>query len=394
VVGARWRGDVIAPAQRTILPATPFTEAVTYERASFRLPEGSLWSEQDLAGLEVAYRPLGASALRGEAILPRPRRLPGLSAGAPVWREPDLDSFDFLLVDREARTITILPGSWILDTDLIVPAGYRVHAGAGTRLDLRAGATFLSYSPLELHGSPDEPIVIESTDGSGQGLAVLGAKQKSSLRHVAFRNLRNPAREGWALTGAVTFYESPVEIANAEFSSNDSEDGLNIVRSDFTIDRTLFADTPSDAFDADFSDGAISDSAFVRIGNDGIDVSGSQVRVTRVRVDGAGDKGLSAGERAELTLNDVDVNEAAIGVASKDDSKVAADHLAIRETAVGYAVYRKKPEFGPASMRVKRSSLVGVATPHMVETGSKLELDGRAVDATDDGVYETLYSRG
>ena len=44
------------------------------------------------------------------------------------------------------------------------------------------------------------------------GLVVLEAGDESVLEHVRFRALRAVNEGGWVLTGAVTFYDSPVEV--------------------------------------------------------------------------------------------------------------------------------------------------------------------------------------
>jgi hypothetical protein len=272
-----------------------------------------------------------------------------------------------------------------------VPAGYRLRAGAGTRLDLVRSAAIVSRSPLELRGAPGDPVAFVSSDGTGQGLLVLDAGSPSTLEHVAFLGLRNPDRPGFKLTGAVTFYRSPVSISRSEFGNNVSEDGLNLVRSPFEIEDALFHDTTSDAFDADFSDGAIRRSIFRGMVNDGIDVSGSRVSVASVRIEKAGDKGLSAGEHAELSVRDVEVRDSKIGMASKDRSSLVAEALRVTDVKIGFALYAKKSEFGPASMELRDARLEGAATPYLLEHGSKLVMEGREIEPNATGVYDELY---
>jgi hypothetical protein len=234
-------------------------------------------------------------------------------------------------------------------------------------------------------------VLIESSDGTGQGLLVLDAGEPSTLEHTSFRGLRNPERSGWKLTGAVTFYRSPVAISRCEFAANQSEDSLNLVRSPFEIEETYLHDTSSDAFDADFSDGTIRRSLFRGMVNDAIDVSGSRVTVSAVRIERAGDKGLSAGEQADLTIRDVEVRDSKIGVASKDRSRVVAEALRVIDGQIGFALYEKKSEFGPASMELRDARLEGVATPYLLEQRSKLVMGGRPVEPNATSVYDRLY---
>jgi hypothetical protein len=319
-----------------------------------------------------------------------PRRA-GLRSEDLLRKPPSFRSFAFVEVDDSAGVLSIRPGRWTVDSDLVVPAGYRLRCGPGTQLDLVRSAVILSRSPIELRGAPGDPVVIESSDQSGQGLLVLDAGERSTLEHASFRGLRNPDREGFELTGAVTFYRSPVAISHSEFRGNRSEDGLNLVRSPFEIEDSRFAETTSDAFDADFSDGEIRRSFFRDTGNDAIDVSGSRVTVSDVRVERAGDKGMSAGEQAELTIHGAEVVDSSLGVASKDRSRVVADRLVVSGVKVGFALYTKKSEFGPASMELREVRLEGAQTPYLVESGSKLLLSGDPVEPNASAVYDQLY---
>ena len=283
VLRARSGDAVLEPGGATVVPASAPSRDVAWAPVPFELRGGQTWSDPLAEGLELEYRVLGSSRLRHEKVTPRPRR-----SGAPeedlLRRAPNASEFGFIEIDEAERVVAVRPGSWTVDRDLVVPAGYRFRAGAGTRLDLVASSLILSRSPLDFHGLPGDPVVIESSDGSGQGLLVLDAGDRSRVEHVVFRGLRNPDRVAWKLTGAVTFYRSPVSIARSEFAANHSEDSLNVVRSPFEIDETLVHQTFSDAFDADFSDGEIRRSTFRDSGNDAIDVSGSFVTISSVRL--------------------------------------------------------------------------------------------------------------
>ncbi|MCI0347257.1 MAG: hypothetical protein L0221_17735, partial [Chloroflexi bacterium] len=324
----------LEPAGSRRLETSPPSHGVAWALAPFDLRGGAKWSDALAETLEVEYRMLGSSQLRREKVFARPRRR-GLPQAELLRLPPNAADFGFVEVDEAARVLRVRPGAWTVDRDLVVPAGYRVRAGPGTRLDLVRSAVILSRSPLELRGTPGDPVVFTSSDATGQGLLVLDAGSPSTLEHVAFLGLRNPDRPGFKLTGAVTFYRSPVSIARTEFGQNVSEDGLNLVRSPFEIEEALFHDTTSDAFDADFSDGTIRRSIFRGMVNDGIDVSGSRVRVASVRIEKAGDKGLSAGERADLEVRDVEVRDSKIGMASKDDSRVVAEALRVIDVRIG-----------------------------------------------------------
>jgi hypothetical protein len=276
----------------------------------------------------------------------------------------------------------------------MIPTGYRVMCGGGTRLNLSNSAKIISYSPLEWGGNEDNPIIIESRDSTGQGIVVLNAAQMSVLEYVTFDNLSNPSQSGWELTGAVNFYESPVTISRCQFLNNRSEDALNIIRSEFTIDSTLFRQAFSDAFDGDFTKGKITRSSFVACGNDGIDVSGSVIDIQDVFIGGgrdSGDKGLSVGENSRVTVNHIDIKNAEIAVASKDLSELTMKNVNISDSKVGFAVYQKKPEFGSATIQAEGLKVRNIEIPYLIEERSTMVVDGEVVQSSRKNVKEILY---
>jgi hypothetical protein len=390
LLGAKSGAVELELAEASVLGTSPPSQNAEWAVAAFEPRGRAKWADSLAATLEVQYRVLGSGQVRKEKVFPRPRGQ-GLPEADLLRQAPNAAGFDFVEVDQAAREIRVRPGAWTVDRDLIVPAGYRLRAGAGTRLDLVRNAAIVSRSPLELRGAPGDPVVFVSSDGTGQGLLVLDAGSPSTLEHVAFLGLRNPDRPGVKLTGAVTFYRSPVSISHAEFGNNLSEDGLSLVRSPFEIEEALFHDATSDGFDADFSDGAIRRSVFRGMANDGIEVSGGRVDLSSVHIEKAGNRGLSAAEQADLALRDVEVRDSKIGIASRDRSRVVADTLRVVDVEIGFALYAKKSEFGPASMELREARLEGAATPYLLEQGSTLVREGRDVEPNATGVDAELY---
>jgi hypothetical protein len=299
--------------------------------------------------------------------------------------------FDFVEVDAKLRVIRLRPGQHKLRKPLILPSGFEIIAGEGVELDLLNGALILSRSPVRFVGSAARPIVVRSSDKTGQGFAVLTNGERSVLRFVHFEDLGNPTQKGWSMPGAVTFHEGIVQIQDCVFARNRSEDGLNLVRSQLDIERARFEKTQADAFDCDFCNGEIRDSVFVDVGNDGVDVSGSTITLTRVTIDGSGDKAVSAGEGSTMTVKDVKVRRSELALCSKDRSTLVADGVDIDTTRVGFAVFIKKAEFGAARLSAERLTLAQLERVTLVEKGSSMSLEGKVQAPTHENVKEILY---
>jgi len=365
---------------------------VRYETIEFVLPEGLYWSDEHILNLKLNYRLLGTSQLRSAEVYPWSHLSEDFIKTDFIRQESNVEEFDFLVVDNVAKKILVEYGNWELNENLIIPAGYTVVFTEGTQIDLKNKANILSYSPLQFLGSEDNPIIVNSSDSSGQGIVVLEAGGTSVLENVIFQNLSAPSQSGWELTGAITFYESPVEITGSQFLKNKSgDDMLNIIRAEFEIKHSLFANTLFDALDIDFGKGSISHTSFVNIGNDGIDISGSVVYINESLVNGAGDKGISVGENSQVAIEGIEFKDCYIALASKDMSQVDITIATVSSCNVGFTTYQKKSEFGPSTLTASVISIVNVATPYLAEEGSLLSVDNQKISAMQKNVYSILY---
>jgi hypothetical protein len=356
-----------------------------HEIVKFQIPEGFLWSDNLVPRIRVTSRVFGANFETSDEIIPWAQH-------EDLFMQPaNIKEITFMSTEEEKKIIRIHQGAWTVDQDIIVPAGYRVTTEQGTHLNLINGAKILSYSPLEFIGSKERPIIISSDGKSGQGIVVMQAKDKSIMQYVVFDGLSNPKKGGWALTGAVTFYESPVLLSNVEFINNQSEDALNIIRSEFTLTDAVFRNIFSDALDSDFSNGVIKNISFSNCGNDGLDASGSKINVKNIFLDGIGDKGISAGEKSYISIDALNGINSKIIVASKDQSEVVIQKAQVGHSQIGFTAFQKKSEFGPGTIKIKVLEMKNLETPFLVEEESVIEVDGVPIKTHKRDIGKLLY---
>jgi len=367
------------PDEPIVVPGKARQDLPSFKRVAFHASSDVEWTPEMRNHLQLDYRLLGTSLDRATQVFPWRQFDQELLVTDLLRKRPNAHQWAFIHTDEEQKELVLRRGDWTLDHDLILPAGYRVVADEGVRLDLVNSARILSYSPLIFQGTEEHPIEIDSTDKTGQGIAVLGAREKSIFKNTVFRNLSAPKQGGWQITGAVTFYESPVDFERCEFIGNDAEDSLNIIRSEFAITHTAFSDTPSDALDVDFSTGRILYSTFNNIQGDAMDFSGSRAEIEAVHVRNVNDKGLSIGEASYLNGRDVEIFDARVGIAVKDLSQAEFSRVTLTEGQIGLAVYRKKLEYGPATLTMERLDLTRIVNEYLVESGSRITVSGRAI---------------
>ena len=258
-----------------------------------------------------------------------------------------------------------------------VPRRTNLIVEEGVRIELHNGSRLISYSPVSMLGTQENPIRILGVGERGGAIVLLPQGGSVLLNHVEFIDLTAGNTHSWSLTGGLTIYESSVSLSNCQFINARSEDALNLVRCDFKMDSCAVNQTYSDGFDADFCSGTLSNSSFLRTGNDCIDFSGSEIEIDACKISGSGDKGISGGEHSIIRVRNCSIVSASIAIASKDMSKVTVENTNISSCEYGFAAYRKKAEYGPAQLIVQSAILKDVKSIYLLEKDSKFTIDGR-----------------
>ena len=215
------------------------------------------------------------------------------------------------------------------------------------------------------------------------------------MKHVYFRRASSINRNGWFLTGGVTFYKSDTRLDHVKIFNALGEDALNIIQSPFKLENSLIQEAVSDGFDGDFAEGTITHCVFRKIGGDGIDFSGSKVHVTFSDFEDIRDKAVSAGEGSRLDLKNIKIVRSSTGVASKDASHVEIKDSRFKEIfSAALTTYVKKTEYkAPGSINSMGSPMELVERQGYAQTGSTLIIDGSPVP-TEEMDVEKLYNTG
>ena len=155
------------------------------------------------------------------------------------------------------------------------------------------------------------------------------------------------------ITGCVNIFNSDFIIDQININGSNCEDGLNIVKSKGVIKNIKVIDAISDGIDFDYSNIIVKNSNFFNIKGDCVDLSFGNYKFDKTKIDGCGDKGISAGENSTLVLQNSEIYNSEIGIASKDNSRVNIDNLLIRNTKNCLSAYNKKSEFSGGYIEYK-----------------------------------------
>lgn len=375
------------PADATFLPYAHLHIPVS------ALPVAPITNALGIPDLRIVSRLWGLSATITQTVLPGyPLPLTEGPLPEPPTLEQALTQHPYLRLAEE-NMLTIPAGTWTINGSLVLPAGFGLRLGPGTMLRFGEHHYLLARGPLDFRGSEQAPIVLEPLEERWNGVVVLDADAPSTWEYVTLDRACPIDQHGWLLTGGATFYRSPIRLSHSRIVNALGEDGINVVRARFEFVDSEFGPAFSDAFDADFGLGTIERCVFHDTGGDALDMSGSDVQVRDVRLVNIGDKGLSAGEGSRLTAQNVYLEGADFGLASKDLSQATLTNATIIGARVaGLAAYIKKPQYGPATITGDRVVFVDVPPERytLVQTGSWIDLDGVRIWGTDVDV-EALY---
>jgi CotH kinase protein len=357
----------------------PFTEEKLLDayNAEFPAEYTDIYCKEE--GKYVFFKVPGIDDLYQADILPWPQP-EGDTPEQELFEGLKIASNELYTVDSASKKVTFKSGTYKTSRDVLIPAGYKVWFEQGVTLDLVGGAKFISKSEVIMFGSEEAPIHITSSDESANGFTILQAPHKSEVQYVIFDHLGALHYKGWNLTGAVTFYESEVVIDRSRFVSNHSDDALNPIRSVFTLLNSYIGNTSADGLDADFCHVSITNATISHTGKDAMEFTGGQVTIMSAQIDHAQGNGIGFGEECAGTIIDATLRNCAVGLATEDLSTANVIDIALYDNAQGIVVRQKRPEFGPASVVVKRHKEATNAQLYVVEPGSKLSLSGQEIE--------------
>ncbi len=390
---------VDTPESRPGLVLRPLpTDAKFLPYAHLRIPVSALpgapvTNALGIPDLRIVTRLWGLSATVTQTVLPGyPLPLAEGPLPEPPTLEQALAQHPYLQIAGE-RMLAIPAGTWAISGSLVLPAGYGLRLGPGVTLRFGEYDYLLARGPLDFRGDEQAPVVLEPLGERWSGVIVLDAGADSTWEYVTLDRAYALDQHGWLLTGGVTFYRSPIRLSHSHIVNALGEDGINVVSARFEFVDSEFGPAFSDAFDADFGLGSIERCVFHATGGDAIDVSGSDVQVRDVRLLDIGDKGLSVGEGSRLAARNIYIENAGLGLASKDLSQATlTDTTIVGARVAGLAAYIKKPCYGPATITASRVTFVDTPPERhtLVQTGSWIDLDGVRIWGVDVDV-EALY---
>jgi inorganic pyrophosphatase len=155
------------------------------------------------------------------------------------------------------------------------------------------------------------------------------------------------------LTGCLSFINLKVTNISIDAKNSSCEDTVNFVNVNGHLNKINIINSFSDALDIDFSNLKISQISINSSLNDCADFSGGVYFLEKLELIDCGDKGLSIGEKSFVKLKNITVQNANIGIASKDSSIFYGRNVDLINLKTCVAAYKKKQEFNGGFIDIK-----------------------------------------
>lgn len=326
----------------------------------------------------LRYSVLGASVMKELEVFPYAYS-EGLALHAGVDPAPqDLSKIPFLDVDDEARTISFVPGKWILEKDLMIPVGYTVKAVAPLRLDLQKGARIISHSPMTWSGMEGSKIVMSSSDGGGGGILLLGTGGPSVFRYTRFEGF-GPSLDDKA---AFIAQNADVEFTGCDLGEVRTRDVLLIVRSKVRMSACSITGG-KDQLTLAYCATQLTGLDLMGAGDDAISVKGGMLGTATLKTTGVLGSALKMDEFAEADL-------ATTALQAQKDAVHVSEGAHLKMTGGSLASLSGKcldvdplhARHGASHVELDGVDLGGATAPFQLGKGNTVKVNGVLQDAT------------
>jgi len=366
-------GGLVLPVGRAILPCRPSGRPGSPVALRFVVPDTARSPKG--GELRLVYSVLGASVRKELDVFPWALLGDIASPSPATGTAPDMRVFPFVAVDEDQRVVTLRPGVWTLDQDLVVPAGYTVRGTAPLRLDLVRGARIISRSPLSLAGLPDEPVLLTSSDRSGGGVLVLEAPGTSVWSHV-----RMTGFGGAGEVAAIAFSASAADLRGCVLGEDPGRDLLLVVRARLRLYDCSLVGGRRQIVSA-YAELRVEGLEALGAGGEAIVLRGGMADVRGATVDGARGAGVKLVAGAELLAEELAVRANGRGIGISEGGRATVSRSTVHGDAAGVDLRPVVMRYGPSRAELTGTSVTSGKLPVRCAEGNTLTMDGKEVKA-------------
>jgi parallel beta-helix repeat protein len=284
----------------------------------------------------------------------------GIASGKHFYPNAKIKSIDEFLklynkipFVKNNNEIILNSGEYEIKQNIIIPQNTKVILNPGVSLKIHPNISILSYSPIEILGTKENPITITSykKDKPFGVFGVIG--NSNNICNINYLDISEGSEafiDGVFISGALSIYHSDLILKNSKIYNNFADDGLNVKYSHIEIKNNEFNNNFADQVDLDFATGIVSENNFIGSTNkdsngDGLDLSGSYILIHNNNFTSNKDKGLSIGENTCAIITSNKIKNNYLGIAAKDSSRILIKDNEFIENNTAITGYQKKSIF-------------------------------------------------
>ena len=200
---------------------------------------------------------------------------------------------------------------------------------------------------IQIQADTDDWLVIEDSILNDIEIKLIYNDKKNNI-------LKEDRFNKYFLTGCLNIIDSNLNNVRINIQNAKCEDAINIIKSKGNISLMEIYNSLFDGLDLDFSNININQLSVSHSGNDCSDFSFGNYKIDELNLSNCGDKGVSIGERTNAGIENMNIINSNIGLASKDSSIVNVTNALIKNTKFCISAYNKKNEFDGGRVNVNK----------------------------------------
>lgn len=346
VMKRKANGEILADFERVLHPGrtrklTSFISQPNGHEASYLVPFAEFASlEYELPGEPDEFE--FYNAVTGEQIFATDKQVDDIDDVRTIHPSR--------FAPKETGDVVLGPGNVELDRDLHVVETQRLIICAGTTIHIGEGVGIYSRGKVTVNGTAEKPVeIIPAGEKPWAAFGVSGpGADGSTFRYMKVHGGSLGRDGGVRFKGMFDLYHcGEVSLDHCEFGRNfNSDDAVNIVKSNATVRDCIWRNANADALDMDMCSGVVQGCKFLASGNDGLDLMTCQIRVDDCEFFDSGDKGISIGENTKVFIERCNIAGCDMGIEVKDASRALLRNCLFRENRVAVHCYQKKWLYG------------------------------------------------
>jgi hypothetical protein len=263
----------------------------------------------------------------------------------------------FKNLNKSEHITKLSDNEYLINSDITIKENTLVNKNQKFILKKNKSINIINSSSLFIDGdfiflNDDKSYTtIFSADNTG---SLVFNNNNFDIKNIIFANLSKPNLEDYILYGGVNFINSNLKLENIIIKNSKNEDGINIINSKSKLSNIFFNNISADALDVDFGEMNFQNIYCEDIGNDCLDVSGATIYGENLTSINVSDKGLSAGEKSNIKIKNMNFFRNYIALAVKDGSSAFLDNIKLKENIYDIALFNKKNEFGKPTLTINK----------------------------------------